>query len=129
MNLQNKVKFIGELTPKKLRTLTPLANLGLSLGEDLGLNYRYTLPNKIFDYIHANIPILISDLDEMKNIIEFYSVGEVILSREPKVLAKQITQIIQKEKSFYSKQLELAKKDFNWEKESVKLTAFFNNLN
>lgn len=129
LNLQEKVKFLGKLTPNQLRTLTPLADLGLSLEEDLGLNYRYALPNKIFDYIQALVPILISDLEEMKKVIELYAVGEIISSREPKKLAEQITNILQNEKGFYSKQLELAKKDLNWDKESEKLVDLFNNLN
>ena len=128
LNLQDKVKFLGELNPKELQSLTPLADLGLSLEEDLGLSYKYALPNKIFDYIHATIPVLVSDLPEMKKIIKLYSVGEVIYSREPKTLAKQVFQILQKEKGFYSKQLTLAKSDFNWEKESIKLINIFNNL-
>ena len=61
-NLEKKVKFLGQLPPKKLQTITPLAALGISLEEDLGLNYRYALPNKIFDYIQAEVPILVSDL-------------------------------------------------------------------
>ena len=52
-NLNNKVVLLGKIAPKDLHKLTPLADLGISLEEDLGLNYRFALPNKIFDYIQA----------------------------------------------------------------------------
>ena len=56
-----KIHFLGKIPPKELHKLTPLANLGLSIEDDLGLNYRFALPNKIFDYIQAEVPILVSD--------------------------------------------------------------------
>ena len=62
LSLQNKVKFLGKKTPKELKKLTPNASIGLSLEEDLGLNYRYALPNKIFYYLHANVPVVVSKL-------------------------------------------------------------------
>lgn len=51
--LQNKVEFTGRLPLEELGKLTPQADLGLSIEEDLGLNYRFALPNKLFDYIQA----------------------------------------------------------------------------
>jgi len=68
-NLMDRVQFLGQLTPTKLRLITPTAWLGLSLEEDMGLNYRYALPNKLFDYISANVPVLVSDLPEMKKLL------------------------------------------------------------
>src|SRR5690606_3378086 len=49
-NLQNKVVFTGRLSISELSKLTPQADLGLSIEEDFGLNYRFALPNKLFDY-------------------------------------------------------------------------------
>ena len=52
-NLSDRVEFTGRLPLEKLAQLTATAHLGLSIEEDIGLNYRYTLPNKLFDYIQA----------------------------------------------------------------------------
>jgi len=73
--LQNKVVMLGKKTPSELKKITPTADLGISIEEDLGLNYHYALPNKIFDYIHAEIPILVSNLPEMKQIVLDYQFG------------------------------------------------------
>lgn len=124
-NLQSKVFFLGKLSPKKLQGITPLANLGISLEEDLGLNYRYALPNKIFDYIQAEIPILVSNLPEMKQVVLQYKVGEIVTNRTPESLALQIKEIINKD---YSKELKQAKEVLIWENQEEKLVAIFKNL-
>jgi glycosyltransferase involved in cell wall biosynthesis len=122
-NLNNKIHFLGKISPKELHKLTPLANLGLSIEEDLGLNYRFALPNKIFDYIQAEVPILVSDLPEMKRISINYKVGEVIKNRKPTELAKQIEKLLEKD---FSNELKKAKKELIWENQEEKLISIFN---
>ena len=116
--LENKVKFLGKVLPNELKTFTPNANIGISLEEDLGLNYRYALPNKIFDYIQAEVPVIVSNLPEMKKLVDTYQIGEVLMKRSPEALAKLIRAMDQKN---YSRQLLEAKKQLNWSKEKVKL--------
>jgi glycosyltransferase involved in cell wall biosynthesis len=128
LELKKKVKFISKIAPTELRSLTKLANLGLSIEEDLGLNYRFALPNKLFDYIQANIPVLVSDLPEMKNVISTYGVGEVIKSRDPNKLANQIEQLLSKGKSYFENNLEKASSQLIWENEEKKIIKIFENL-
>jgi glycosyltransferase involved in cell wall biosynthesis len=128
LKLKDKIKFISKVTPKELQKLTPLADLGISIEEDFGLNYKFALPNKLFDYIQAKIPVLVSDLPEMKNIIKKYSVGEIIQDRNPKKLAIQITSILYKKNDFYSLNLENARTVLTWKNESEHLKNIFNNL-
>ena len=129
LNVFDKVKFINRIYPEKLKTITPLADLGISLEEDLGLNYKYALPNKLFDYINAEIPVLVSNLPEMEQIIKTYDVGEIVTSRRPKKLAGQIEILLKKEKSYFQKNLEIAKNELIWENEEFKLIEIFENLN
>ena len=124
-NLTDKIYFLGKIAPKELHKLTPLANLGISIEEDLGLNYRFALPNKIFDYIQAEAPILVSDLPEMKQIVLDHKVGEIIIKRSPEKIAKQIEGMLEKD---YSSNLKKAKKELIWKTEEEKLFEVFNNL-
>ena len=125
LSLHDKVKFIGKKTPEELKELTPNATIGMSLEEDLGLNYRYALPNKIFDYLHANVPVIVSDLPEMRGLIKRYSIGEILTERTPKTLAKTI---ISMTNNSYEKELKTAKKELNWSKEKEKLISIFSKL-
>ncbi|MDB4216693.1 penicillin acylase family protein [bacterium] len=123
--LANKIKLLGQVSPQKLHSITPLADLGISLEEDLGLNYRYALPNKIFDYLQAEVPVLVADLPEMKKIVTAYKVGEIVADNTPKMLAKQIEKLLEKN---FSVALKAAKNDLIWEHQEQELLAIFERL-
>lgn len=123
----NNVQFINKIHPNKLIQYTKNADIGLSLEEPFGLNYKFGLANKIFDYINAEIPIIVSDeLSEMKFIAENYNVGETLKERNPKNLALLIQKIYQTDKKNWK--FEEAKNELNWENESKKLLEIYQNL-
>lgn len=121
-----KVFFMGKLPPEQLKKLTPLASVGVSIEEDMGLNYHYALPNKIFDYIHAKVPILVSDLPEMRKIVEDYKVGAVLYERNAHNLANQLEKIVKQPKTTWS--FNKALSELNWQKEEKQLLNIYRNL-
>jgi len=123
--LAAKVVFLGRKTPSELKQITPMANLGISIEEDLGLNYRYALPNKIFDYIHANVAVLVSNLPEMKQIILDYHIGEVIKKRTPQAIANQIELILKNTHFKDVNSFASAKLDLQWQSEEKVLQSIF----
>ena len=122
LSLVDRVKFLGKKTPNELKKLTPNATIGISLEEDLGLNYRYALPNKIFDYLHANVPVIVANLKEMETLISQYSFGKVLQERSTECLVKTIKSM---EFVSYKKELKDAKEELNWSIEKEKLTSIF----
>ncbi len=124
-NLTNKVFFVGRVPFNDLKHITKFFDLGLSFEENSCLAYRYSLPNKVFDYIHAGIPVLSSDLPEMSNFIISNKVGQTLSSREPKIIAKQILALISN-KNQYRKDIEKTKNKYCWQKEEKKLLKLFN---
>ncbi|HBS87702.1 MAG: hypothetical protein A2W91_15675 [Bacteroidetes bacterium GWF2_38_335] len=124
-NVLEKLIFTGKIPLEKLHSYTLNAQLGISLEKDTNLNYRYSLPNKIFDYIQANVPILVSDLPEMKKVIEKYRIGKIVNSHDPKELADLVLQIINDASGYKSikSNLELAAGELCWEKEEVILES------
>lgn len=125
--LKENVIFLGKLQPDELVNVTQQADLGLSLEEDLGLNYRYCLPNKVFDYINAGIPVLVSELPLLQELLKQYKVGECLKKRNPKSLAVAIEKIIVN-KSNYLEELDRAAADLNWENEKKILIEFIKNI-
>lgn len=125
--LENKVHFTGRLAIDELAKLTPTADLGLSIEEDLGLNYRYALPNKLFDYIRAGVPVLVSDLPEMKTIVEKFEIGAISNSHDPERLAKTISEALNDttKRNTWKLNLVQASKELTWENEEKVLKGIF----
>ena len=124
--VSSKVKFMGRLLPEDLNKITPIATVGVSLEEDLSLSYHFALPNKLFDYIQAKVPVLVSNLPEMSSVVKAYKVGEVLKERTPENLAKQLIEIAKVNNSEWNFDDTIAV--LNWENESKKLKEIYQNL-
>ena len=72
---RDRVVFLGRVEPDKLHHITVTADLGVCLLEDRGLNYRYSLPNRIADFAMAGVPILATDFPEIHRVLEEYGTG------------------------------------------------------
>lgn len=125
--LENKVIFLGKMLPEELTAYTESADMGISLEENLGLSYRYALPNKIFDYLQAGIPVLASDLPLFNELVQQYTIGEILKKRDPEKLALLVEKIYCNKES-YTESLKKAAKLFNWEEEKKVLIEFVNNI-
>ena len=91
------------------------------------MNYRYALPNKLFDYIQARIPVLVSNLPEMKKVVEEYKIGLVSDARNEKELASLFMRMVldEKERIGWRAGLERAASELCWENEEYKLKSLF----
>lgn len=126
---EGKIIFVGKLPPEELRAWTRLADLGLTLDKDTNINYRFSLPNKIFDYIHAGIPVLASDLVEVKKIVEEYKVGRVSPDHDPKKIAALIREMFDSpEYPAWKANTEKAAKALNRENEELEMKRVFESL-
>lgn len=125
--MKDRVHFLGRVSRDKLFNYTKKATLGMVLEEPLGLSFQYSLPNKLFDYIHAEIPIVAGNLPEITRIINKYKVGVLVDNYEPKTIAKAINNLLKDEVllSEIKKNQQKSKDILCWEKESKKLDNYF----
>lgn len=126
--LEKKVQLLGLIPPFELFHLTQNAALGLSLEEDIGLSYQYALPNKLFDYIQAQIPVVTTYLPEIKNIVHSFNVGEVIKDHSPISIENSIKIVLKNGKNHYRSQLDIASKKLIWEKQEEQLLNIFRKI-
>ncbi|MDD2984157.1 MAG: glycosyltransferase [Crocinitomicaceae bacterium] len=127
LKLEDKVFFFGKRPYSEMMNFTKHADLGLTLDKDTNINYRFSLPNKVFDYMHANTPILASDLVEVKKIVAGYEIGKITQSHDPIHLAETILEIQNNPEQLarWKENCVKAARVENWENEVQKLAAFY----
>ncbi len=128
--LESKVIFTGKIPFSELYKYTRHADIGISIEENIGLNYYYALPNKLFDYIRAGVPVLASELPEIKQIVAGYNIGSFIKNHEPKHIAEKIKQMSDNPEQIkiWKQNLKKASEELCWENEEIIIKNLFSKL-
>lgn len=128
--LEDKVKLITKIPKEELMNYTFNADLGISIDKDTNLNYSYSLPNKIFDYIYAEVPILASRLLEIEGLISQFNIGAFITSHDPAHIAERIGWMLHSpDYRLWKDNLKHAKKALTWEEEKKVLINLVHSMN
>jgi len=127
LNLEDRVKFFPRMPYAELMALTAVADLGLTLDKDTNINYRFSLPNKLFDYIHAGIPVLASDLHEVSKIVRRYKIGVVAKNHFPEHLASDVRDLFEDATKYQSLKENCisAQQELCWENEVNALQSVY----
>jgi glycosyltransferase involved in cell wall biosynthesis len=119
MEINDQVIFAGKINQDEILSYTKTADVGLSIIENISLSYYYALPNKLFEYIMAEIPVVVSNLPQMKEVVEKHEVGMVVGLDNPDELVEAIKQLTEDE-GWYNKlkqNCKTASQELNWENE------------
>jgi glycosyltransferase involved in cell wall biosynthesis len=122
LQLEEKVNVLPRMSYFELKQLTQRVHLGVSLDKPLHLNYTLSLPNKLFDYIHAGLPVLVSNLVEPAGIVNEFKVGDVIEEVTPKAIAVGILKVLNSSSyNDYKTATKKAKSALHWQADFDKL--------
>lgn len=122
--VEDRVILLGQIPLEELSSYTRAADIGISLLANQGLNYYYALPNRIFDFIRADVPVIATDFPEIRRIIEAYQVGRLVDRYEPEYLANIVKEMLKEEKNTAG--FARANQELTWENESEVLLEIIN---
>jgi glycosyltransferase involved in cell wall biosynthesis len=91
------------------------------------LSYWYALPNKLFDYIMAELPVLSTAQPEFKQVVEGNELG-VCIDPEQKGAFLKGYQALLTNWAHYTQKAAIAKKVFTWEQEEERLKGLYKQI-
>ena len=127
LHIADRIRFFPRMPYQQMMAYTQLAELGFCLDKDTNLNYRFSLPNKLFDFIQAGVPIVASHLTEIEKIIRQYDLGLFIENHKPETIAATISDALSdvERHEHWKRNLALAAQDLCWENEEQKLLEIY----
>lgn len=115
-----------ETLPEYIRS----ADVGIVLIQDTCLSHRYSLPNKLFEYIQGGLPVVASNLPEIKRIVHRFDVGEVVDPESAPAIAAGMRRLLEDQEAYsrYKANTRQAANVLNWDHEGQKLVALYQEL-
>ena len=110
----NRIKFIDTVSLDKLPAHTKGADVGMNILENYNLSKELASPNKLFEYIHAEIPVIASFSKENIRVFEKFNIG-LMTNNIPKEIATKIIEISSMDKCSFHLPLSGAKSHYKWE--------------
>ncbi|WP_144780876.1 glycosyltransferase [Macrococcoides caseolyticum] len=129
-NLQDKVTFTGRVPYESLRSYTKAAYAGFQILENVNFNHYSASSNKLYEYMMAHIPVIATDLPEIKTVVEEEGIGLIIKHDSEGELTAAIRKMFEDEamRNAMKERMKISKEQYNWDKEKQKLLNLYQDL-
>ncbi|SDC94061.1 Glycosyltransferase involved in cell wall bisynthesis [Sanguibacter gelidistatuariae] len=124
LGVTDRVHFVGRVGPTEVAAALADADLSVVYVRPTCLSYRYSLPNKLFEAIHAGLPVAAADLPDTAQIVRDYGVGEVFSSDSPHDLARVVSDVLAAPEQFRAA-ARAAAQQLTWEGEAAQLLGLY----
>lgn len=129
-NTVERVIFTGAVPNDIIINYTVDADLGVIPYQPIDDNHLYCSPNKLFEFVMAELPFICNDLPFLNYVKEKYGVLETVNMSEAKEVAATIERILSDEVEIerLKKRCSEARKELNWTEEGKKLIKIYDNI-
>ena len=124
----DSIYYHEAVSPKILLDYTSSADFGILFNENSCLNHYYCSPNKMFEYLMAEIPVIVSNLYEMKRLVESNKIGVVAKENSAEGLKDAIKEIVKLDRRELEESIKKVKKVYNWEEQEKVLLDIYKEL-
>lgn len=120
------VRFYPPVLVQELISHAARSMVGVAMTEDICLNFKLSVSNKLFEYAAAGLPVIMSDIPEHRYLNKQYEFGVILSENTPQAFAEAVVRLYT-DKPFYAMCAENAKKmsaEVNWENEFSALISW-----
>ena len=127
---KGRLHFVPYVAPEKISQYLSSADLGVSPLPANVVNYDLALPNKLFDYMQAGLPVVVSNCNEQQSLVEELDVGVAYQWNDPEDCARAIASLLASKeviaKRYEDMSTEITK--YLWPAQEEKLTNLYQSL-
>jgi len=124
----NNIYFHEAVSPDVLLDFTCSGDFGILFYENNCLNHYYCSPNKMFEYLMAELPVIASNLYEMKRLVEDNNIGIVAKQNTPDGLKEAIQEALLLDKQKLHVNIQKVKEIYNWQEQERVLLRVYEEL-
>jgi glycosyltransferase involved in cell wall biosynthesis len=119
-----RIHWLAPVPPDAVLSMAAGADVGLALYEDISLNHRYCLPNKLFEYWLAGIPVLASSLPDQASLVREFKAGWIV-SPDRSRLAATLSSLSRQDVEAARAGVERAGREMSWDNEAAQLISIY----
>lgn len=123
----DRVHFAGSVESGEVAAAVADADVSLVYTQPTNLSYRFSLPNKLFESIHAGVPIVASDLPDVAALVRHYDLGELAPPNDVEALAAAILAVISDTERFRAGAMAAAV-ELSWQGEMERLLLLYREI-
>lgn len=121
----SRIYYLPAVPPALVLEYTVDADVGFALIENTCLSYYFCLPNKLFEYAMAGIPVISSPLPEMTGLMAEYGIGAVIGDSTPAAVERALQEIHTCDRNALRQRLAKFTRRYCWQvEETVMIDAY-----
>ncbi len=127
LGLEDRVRFIPTVALAELPSYTASADIGVQPIENTCLNHYTTDSNKLFEYVQAGLPVVASDLPEIRRVVRANDLGLLVPEGDTEALAAALRSLVEDKamREFYAGRSRTAAAVLNWEAQEGDLVALY----
>ncbi|MGZ7031598.1 MAG: glycosyltransferase [Thermoanaerobaculia bacterium] len=121
MGVAARVTFLPGVPPADLPAWLTGADVGVIPYLRHGKNHEYSTPNKLFECMHAGVPLVVNDLPEIRRIVTEVGFGIVTDCSDPASIAKAIQELTGDPalRAAMSARARAAAEEYSWERQEA----------
>uniref|UniRef100_UPI00404878AD glycosyltransferase family 4 protein n=1 Tax=Aliarcobacter sp. TaxID=2321116 RepID=UPI00404878AD len=118
---QNNIFFHPAVAPEIVLDYTSSADLGIHMIQNTCLNHYYCMPNKLFEYAMAGLPVIVSNMKEMRELVEKYDMGIVVFDDKIESMNNAIDKILELDIKQMKQNARRCAEENSWEEQEIKM--------
>ncbi len=127
--VQDRVALLPSVPLSELLANTAEADVGVTLLQDTCENHRLALPNKLFEYIAARVPVVASALPETERLIQSTGIGWCSAPDDPDAVAQALRlALAHRHDAALADRLSSAARELCWPREQHRLLGLYERL-